>query len=90
MQAVITNKHVRLGRGASQTPVQEIQLARGEVFILPGDQRGVRLESVHGLVWVTQPGDREDHWLRPGESVVVSCKGKVVVTGLPGSTVRVA
>jgi hypothetical protein len=90
MQASISNTQVHVHPTASPTPAAEVHFTNREVFSLAGDQRGVQFESVRGLVWVTQPGDNADHWLRPGQTFVVSAKGQVVASGLPGSILRVA
>ena len=89
MQASIANKHVNVGQLVSNSEVAEVCLAEGELLALPGDRRGTRLESLAGGFWITQNGDPEDHWLPPGQTFVVSRKGKVVVMGMPSGMLRV-
>jgi hypothetical protein len=89
MQASIANKHINIGQLVSNSEVVEVRLTDGELLAMPGDRRGTRLESLAGGLWVTQSGDPEDHWLAPGQTFVVSRKGKVVVTGTPHGTLRV-
>jgi hypothetical protein len=90
MQATIVNKQANVGQKVSHSPTVEVCLSRDELFTMSGDRRGTQLKNVDGVVWVTQSGDPEDHCLQPGETFVISHKGKVVVTGLPSATVRVA
>ena len=89
MQASIANQRTSIGRVVSNSEVVEVSLADGELFTMSGDRRGIRLASLGGGLWITQSGDPEDHWLQPGQSFVVSRKGKVVVTGMPCGTLRV-
>jgi hypothetical protein len=89
MQASIANKCVNIGQLVSNSEVVEVSLWDGELLALPGDRRGTRLESLAGGFWITQNGDPEDHWLPPGQTFVVSHKGKVVVMGMPRGTLRV-
>jgi hypothetical protein len=90
MQASLTQQQVAIQPVVSLSKVVEINLANGELFSLVGDRRGTRLESVGGVFWVTQFDDPADHWLLPGQSLVIDRKGKVVVAGLPGGTLRLA
>jgi hypothetical protein len=89
MQASFANKHSTIGRLVSNSEVVEVSLSDGELLTIPGDRRGTRLVSLDGGLWVTQSGDPEDHWVAPGQTFVVSRKGKVVVTGMPCGTLRV-
>ena len=89
MQASIANKHINIGQLVSNSEVVEVSLTDGELLAMSGDRRGMRLETLAGGLWVTQSGDPEDHWLSPGQTFVVSRKGKVVVTGTPHGTLRV-
>jgi hypothetical protein len=89
MQASIANKRMNIGQVISNSDAVDVSLSEGELLALSGDRRGTRLESVRGGLWVTQSGDPEDHWVQPGQTFVVSRRGKVVVTGLPHSHLRV-
>jgi len=89
MQASISNKRVNIGRVVSNSEAVDVGLSDGEVFAMSGDRRGTRLKSLEGGFWVTQMGDPEDHWLRPGQTFVISRKGTVTVTGMPHGLLRV-
>lgn len=89
MQTSIANKRVNIGRVVSNSEAVDVSLTDGEVFAMSGDRRGTRLESLEGGFWVTQSGDPEDHWLKPGQRFVISHKGTVVVMGLPNGMLRV-
>ena len=89
MQTSIANKRVNIGRVVSNSEAVDVSLTDGEVFAMSGDRRGIGLESLEGGFWVTQSGDPEDHWLKPGQRFVISRKGTVVVMGLPNGMLRV-
>ena len=89
MQASIANKRINIGHVVSNSEAVDVGLSEGEVFAMSGDRRGTRLQSLEGGLWVTQSGDPEDHWLRPGQTFVISHKGTVVVMGMPDGRLRV-
>ena len=89
MQTPIANRRSNIGQVVSNSEAVEVGLSDGELFAMSGDRRGTRLESLEGGFWVTQSGDPEDHWLRPGQTFVISRKGKVVVMGMPQGMLRV-
>ena len=89
MQATIANKRAPIGQVVSNSEAVEVSLTDGELLAMRGDRRGTRLESLAGGLWVTQSDDPEDHWLPAGQTIVVSRKGKVVVSGVPQARVRV-
>jgi Protein of unknown function (DUF2917) len=45
-----------------------------------GAERGIAVYA--GLVWVTQEGDRHDHFLGAGDSLVLTGGGRVVVQAI--------
>ena len=59
---------------ALQTP---ITLRPGRVLRL--GSAGGRLDVLHGRVWLTRAGDRDDHVVRRGESFSVPSSGRVLV-----------
>jgi hypothetical protein len=89
MQTSVANKHINIGHVVSNSEAVDVSLSEGELFAMSGDRRGTRLEGLEGGFWVTQSGDPEDHWLRPGHTFVVSRKGTVVVMGMPDGRLRV-
>lgn len=60
----------------------EVRLAYRQVLTLQGDRRGGRLTVLQGILWVTQQGDEEDCLLQPGDSFLITRRGKVVVQGM--------
>lgn len=46
---------------------------------IEGDARGMVIGCTEGVVWLTQPGDGEDHFIAPGEMFAISRKGVVMV-----------
>ena len=67
----------------------EIQLTGKDLFKLSGDARGTQISSAGGNLWVTQQGDPVDYLLRPGEKVMISRQGMVIVQGFPQARVRI-
>ncbi len=45
-------------------------------------KRGSRVFCDTGVLWVTQANDRNDYILRPGDTMVVSKRGKVLVEAM--------
>jgi hypothetical protein len=65
--------------------LQTVRLATGQVHRLTGPLRGSRLCVMSGCVWVTQPGELDDHFLSAGGQLVLSGRGPVVLEGVgPG------
>lgn len=58
-----------------------ISLAAGEVFTVD-DAEGLRILARSGTVWVTEEGDRADHIVGPGDTLVVAHPGRTVVQAL--------
>jgi len=63
-------------------------LARGELASLRPRGRACRITCVTGRLWVTARGRREDSLLAPGEEVIFTGRGRVVVEALRTATVR--
>lgn len=47
----------------------------------------MHLKCLSGMVWITQPGDPEDHILQANESLKITKKGMTVVQALPEAVV---
>jgi ferric-dicitrate binding protein FerR (iron transport regulator) len=62
-----------------ESPV--LALEAGQVLVLD-DAAGTRIVSRHGTVWVTEEGDREDHILRPGETLTIDRGGRTLLQAL--------
>lgn len=50
--------------------------------VLPLGSAGGKLEVLHGRIWLTRAGDRDDHFVDFGQSVVVPASGRVLVESL--------
>jgi len=91
MQMVIQNAVGEVtGSLVSHSDEIEIQLTAHELFKLSGDTRDVQISAVGGHLWVTQQGDPTDYLLRPGEQMVLSRKGAVLIQGLSKGRARMA
>lgn len=53
------------------------------------EQPEARVECTEGTLWLTQPGDPQDHLLKAGQSFVVNHAGTVLVQGLPNGKARI-
>lgn len=68
---------------------QEWELARDATVRLEAGGRGIQLRADRGTVLVTREGDREDHVLEAGETLLVTGKGLVVAWALSAAHVTV-
>ncbi len=51
---------------------------------------GSTLYCDSGILWVTQPGDLEDHVLHTGEKLTVTNRGKVLIEAMQDADFRLA
>ena len=58
-----------------------VKLERGHTLQL-GDARGSVIVVSWGMVWVTQPGDRQDYILDEGETFTIGARGVTLVHAL--------
>ena len=58
-----------------------LALEAGQVVTLD-DAAGTRILARSGTVWVTEEGDRDDHIVSTGETLVVSHNGRTLVQAL--------
>ena len=58
-----------------------LALEPGQVVTLD-DAAGTRIYARSGTVWVTEEGDRDDHIVATGETLVVSHNGRTLVQAL--------
>ena len=63
-----------------------LALEPGQVVTLD-DAAGTRVSARQGTVWVTEEGDRDDHIVGPGESLVITRGGRTLVQALQPATV---
>jgi len=61
-------------------------LQTGQVLTLD-DAAGRRISAAMGTVWVTEEGEREDHIVLMGDSLLVANDGRTVVQALAPSWV---
>lgn len=66
-----------------------VELDTYELWRLEGDNRWRMIVCVHGEVWVTQKGDVRDYVLAPGEILVVTQRGDVLVEALSDASIAV-
>ena len=69
--------------------ISETRLGTGSLYELQGDHRGDRIELTSGMIWVTQPGDPEDHLLEHGDTLLITRPGRIIAQGLAESTLMV-
>ena len=80
--SITTNGEIQ-GAKHTRMPVNcQEELAAGEVYTLNGNHRGTHIVSLKGNLWITQQGDPVDYLIRPGETISLERKGKVVIQGL--------
>lgn len=58
-----------------------LALEPGQVVTLD-DAAGTRIVARSGTVWVTEEGNRDDHIVAPGQSLVVTRDGRTLVQAL--------
>jgi hypothetical protein len=63
-----------------------LDLGQGDVVTLV-DAEGTRIAARTGRVWITQEGDRRDHIVGPGETLVVARPGRTVVQALQSARI---
>jgi hypothetical protein len=66
-----------------------VELHAHELWSLDGDNRWRMIVCVRGEVWVTQRGDVRDYVLAPGEILVVTQRGGVLVEALSDASIVV-
>lgn len=57
-------------------------LSAHEIERLAGVRTGDKVICTHGILWVTQEGDAQDHMLRQGQRFVAERPGVVVIEAL--------
>ncbi len=84
MEGYLKSSGVSVTRPSVARAGTDVTLRPGELYILPGDARGVAVSCQKGQLWITQESDPQDHLLRAGERFVVGLKGEVIVQNLCG------
>jgi hypothetical protein len=63
-------------------PNSTIHLRRRDFQRINKIKPGSELACDAGVLWVTQPGDRKDYILLPGDKMIVTSRGKVLVEAM--------
>jgi hypothetical protein len=82
-------REVQVPRSGLEAAPRLVVLTKREVLALPGE-KGTRIESRRGHLWVTQDGDRHDVVLAEGEGHVLDRAGPVLVQALDAAVVVVS
>lgn len=75
----------RCGMRISQDANRTIQLADGQAMTIRLPLRGAWLVCLHGCLWVTEPGDRDDRVLREGERMALLRRRGIVISAIGGA-----
>ena len=60
----------------------KMALSANQTLQLQGDQRWRMVICHHGVLWVTQENDLEDYVLKPGDMLLISLRGEIVIQAL--------
>jgi hypothetical protein len=64
-----------------------LRLERGRLLAWPR-QAGVRLRVLAGTAWVTQANDLEDHFLQPGQTLMLRAGSRAIIGAEQDASVR--
>jgi hypothetical protein len=67
---------------STMRPKTKIRMPRYAFQRMDGVKRGSTLFCDTGVLWVTQAGDRQDYVLMPGQKMIVTKRGKVLVEAM--------
>lgn len=67
----------------------EIDLAGAELLTLDVEERRASVVCTAGTLWLTQPGDLNDHVLEAGQTFTINKPGTVLVQGMPAGKMRI-
>ena len=70
---------------STMRPKTKIRMSRRAFQRMDGVKPGSTLFCDTGVLWVTQSGDRRDYVLTPGQEMVVTKRGKVLVEAMRDS-----
>lgn len=74
---------------AYNDPANGIELAKGELGRIAGNNCWRAILCLKGRVWITQVGDPVDHLISAGEMFLVSQAGPVLVQGLTSAQLEI-
>lgn len=72
---------------SADTCIDVVHLKNKEFTTRKNRGEEMHLKCLSGMVWITQPGDPEDHILQANESLKITKKGMTVVQALPEAVV---
>jgi Protein of unknown function (DUF2917) len=67
---------------STMRPKTKIRMPRRAFQRMDGVKPGSTLFCDTGVLWVTQSGDRQDYVLTPGQKMIVTKRGKVLVEAM--------
>lgn len=73
----------------SKNPRIELLLRQREVLNLDNSQHHTAIECKNGVIWVTSPGEYQDHILHAGRRYVPKTKGTVVIEAIAEARVDI-
>jgi len=73
----------------ARTPNIEVLLHKHQVLSLEAAKTRMAIQCNDGILWVTYPGDGDDHFLIPGDRIAPPTKGKVVIEAIKDSSLNV-
>lgn len=73
----------------SKTPRIELLLRQREVLNLDNSQHRMAIECKNGVIWVTCPGEYQDHILHAGKRYIPKTKGPIVIEAIDEARVDI-
>ncbi len=73
-----------------EQPKTKIHMRRNDFQYMRTARPGSTLFCDTGVLWVTQAGDQRDYVLQPGEKMVVTRRGKVLIEAVQDADLLVA
>lgn len=70
---------------STMRPKTKIRMPRRAFQRMDGVKPGSTLLCDTGVLWVTQAGDRQDYVLLPGQKMIITKRGKVLVEAMRDS-----
>lgn len=66
-----------------------LKLERDQTISFKNRLKGTTIHCDDGLAWVTVTSNQNDHFLRAGEEMLITGKGKVVIMAWEKASVRI-
>ena len=71
-------------------PITKVHLQRRDFQRMKSVKPGSTLFCDAGVLWVTQTGDQRDYVLLPGDKMIITKRGKVLVEAMRDADVHVS